>query len=80
MAQQPVAVKVAAQGVHWQKDAVLTVLTDAEGQQSIPLESMFKEFPDAPLEVVIRLTTDAAETSVRLDSEVCAAIYGHIRP
>lgn len=78
--QQPVEVTVAAQGVHWQKDTVLTVLTDVDGQQSIPLESMFKEFPDAPLEVVIRLTTDAAETSVRLESEVCAAIYSHIRP
>jgi hypothetical protein len=81
VAQQPVVIKVAAQGVHWQKDTILTVLTDVEGQQSIPLESMFKEFPDVPLEVVIRLTAaDAAETSVRLDSAVCAAIYSHIRP
>jgi hypothetical protein len=79
MAERPVQVTVAAHGVQWQKNTVLKVLTDAEGQQSIPLDSVFKEFPNAPLEVSVLLTTDEAQTTVQLDSQVSEAIYTHVR-
>lgn len=74
-----VQVKVAAQGVKWQKDTFLTVITDAEGQRRIPLDSMFKEFSDAPLEVTVILTADEAHTTVHLDSQVSEAIYTHVK-
>ena len=77
--QQSVQVKVAAQGVKWQKDTVLTVVTDAEGQESIPLDSVFKESPNAPQEVTVILTGDEVQTTVHLDSEACEAIYTHVR-
>lgn len=79
MAQQPVESKVVARGVTWQKDTILTVVTDAEGKQGIPLDSMFKEFPNAPLEVSVILTTDEAQTTVHLDTQVSEAIYTHVR-
>jgi len=79
LAQQSVQVKVAAQGAKWQKSTVLTVLTDAEGQQRIPLDSVFKEFPHAPLEVTVILTADEAHTTVHLDSHACEAIYTHVK-
>lgn len=79
MAERPVQVKVAAQGVQWQKNTDLTVVTDAEGQQSIPLDSVFKEFPSAPLEVSVILTVDEARATVHLDSQACAAIYAHVK-
>lgn len=79
MANQSVQVKVAAQGVKWQKNTALTVVTDAEGQRGIPLDSVFKEFPHAPLEVTVFLTADEAQTTVHLDSYACEAIYTHVR-
>lgn len=79
MAQQPVQVKVAAHGVDWQRDTVLTVVTDAEGQQRIPLDSVFKDFPNAPLEVSVILTADEAQTTVHLDSQVSEAVYTYVR-
>ena len=79
VAQQLVEIKVVAHGVTWQKETVLTVVTDAEGKQRIPLDSMFKEFPNAPLKVSVILTTDEAQTTVHLDSQVSEAIYTHIR-
>jgi hypothetical protein len=79
MAQQPVEIKVVARGVTWQKDTILTVVTDAEGKQGIPLDSMFKEFPNAPLDVTVTLTADEAQTTVHLDSQVSEAIYTHVR-
>ena len=79
MAERPVQVKVAAQGVKWQKDTFLTVVTDADGQQRIPLDSVFKDFPNAPLEVSVILTADEAQTTVHLESETCEAIYTHVK-
>jgi hypothetical protein len=76
---QLVQVTVVAQGAQWQTNTVLTVLTDAEGQESIPLDSVFKESPNAPLEVSVILTTDEAQTTVHLDSQACEAIYTHVR-
>ena len=76
---QLVQVTVVAQGAQWQKNTALTVLTDAEGQESIPLDSVFKEFPHAPLEVTVSLTADEAHTTVHLDSHACEAIYTHVR-
>ena len=79
MAERPVQVTVAARGNNWNYDTVLIVLTDAEGQQRIPLESVFKEFPEAPLEVTVILTADEAQTTVHLESETCEAIYTHVK-
>jgi hypothetical protein len=79
LAQQSVQVKVAAQGAKWQKNTVLTVVTDAEGQQRIPLDSVFKESPNAPQEVTVILTGDEVQTTVHLDSHTCEAIYAHVR-
>jgi hypothetical protein len=79
MAERPVQVKVAAQGVKWQKDKVLTVVTDAEGQRGIPLQSAFNEFPSAPVEVTVTLIADEAQTTVHLDSQVSEAIYNYVR-
>jgi hypothetical protein len=76
---QLVQVTVVAQGAQWQKNTALTVLTDAEGQESIPLDSVFKESPNAPLEVTVILTTDEAQTTVHLDSHACEAIYTHVK-
>ena len=76
---QLVQVTVVAQGAQWQTNTVLTVLTDAEGQESIPLDSVFKESPNAPLEVTVILTADEAQTTVHLDSQICEAIYAYIR-
>lgn len=77
MAERPVQVTVAARGSNWNYDTVLIVLTDAEGQQSIPLESVFKEFPEAPLEVTVILIAGGSQTTTRLDSELCVALYTH---
>lgn len=77
--QQSVQVKVAAQGGKWQKYRVLTVVTDADGQQRIPLDSVFKDFPNAPLEVTVIITADEAQTTVHLDSQVSEAIYTHVK-
>jgi hypothetical protein len=79
MAERPVQVTVATRGSNWNYDTVLIVLTDAEGKQGIPLDSMFKEFPNAPLEVSVILTADEAQTRVHLDSQVSEAIYTHVR-
>lgn len=76
---QLVQVTVVAQGAQWQTNTVLTVLTDAEGQESIPLDSVFKESPNAPQEVTVILTTDEAQTTVHLDSQACEAIYTHVK-
>jgi hypothetical protein len=76
---QLVQVTVVAQGAQWQTNTALTVLTDAEGQESIPLDSVFKESPNAPLEVSVILTTDEAQTTVHLDSHACEAIYTHVK-
>jgi hypothetical protein len=76
---QLVQVTVVAQGAQWQTNTALTVLTDAEGQESIPLDSVFKETPNAPLEVSVILTTDEAQTTVHLDSQACEAIYTHVK-
>ena len=71
---QLVQVTVVAQGAQWQTNTVLTVLTDAEGQESIPLDSVFKESPNAPQEVTVILTGDEVQTTVHLDSHTCEAI------
>lgn len=76
---QLVQVTVVAQGAQWQKNTVLTVLTDAEGQESIPLDSVFKESPNAPQEVTVILTGDEVQTTVHLDSQVSEAIYNYVR-
>jgi hypothetical protein len=76
---QLVQVTVVAQGAQWQTNTVLTVLTDAEGQESIPLDSVFKESPNAPQEVTVILTTDEAQTTVHLDSQACEAIYTYVK-
>jgi hypothetical protein len=79
VAQQPVEVKIVAHGDNWQKDTVLTVITDTEGQQGIPLDTVFKEFPNAPLDVTVTLTAEENQTTVNLESRVCAAIFSHTR-
>jgi len=79
MAERPVQVTVAARGSNWNYDTVLTVVTDAEGQQSIPLESMFKDFPDVPRAVTVTLIAEESQTTVHLDSQVSEAIYTHVR-
>jgi hypothetical protein len=79
MAERPVQVRVAARGSNWNYDTVQIVLTNAEGQQSIPLESVFKEFPEAPLEVTVIITADEAQTTVHLESQACEAIYTHVK-
>jgi hypothetical protein len=79
MAEQPVQVKVAAQGVKWQKDTFLTVVTNADGKQRIPVDSVFKDFPNAPLVVSVILTADEAQTTVHLEPETCEAIYTHAK-
>mgnify|MGYP001564474511 CR=1 FL=1 len=76
---QLVQVRVVAQGAQWQTNSVLTVLTDAEGQESIPLDSVFKESQNAPQEVTVILTGDEVQTTVHLDSHTCAAIYTRVR-
>jgi hypothetical protein len=76
---QLVQVTVVAQGAQWQTNTVLTVLTDAEGQESIPLDSVFKESPNAPQEVTVILTGDEVQTTVHLDSHTCEAIYTRVR-
>jgi hypothetical protein len=57
----------------------LTVLTDADGQQSISLDNVFKEFPNAPLEVTVILPVGEAHTTVHLDSQVSEAIDTHVK-
>ena len=79
MAARPVQVTVAAHGSNWNYDTVQIGLTNAEGQQSIPLESVFKEFPEAPLEVTVILAADEAQTTVHLESQACEAIYTHVK-
>lgn len=79
MAGRPVQVTVAARGVKWQKDTFLTVVTDAEGKQNIPFDSVFKEFSNSPLEVSVILTADEAQTTVHMDSQACEAIYTHVK-
>jgi hypothetical protein len=76
---QLVQVTVVAQGAQWQKKTALKVLTDSEGQESIPLDSVFKDAPNAPLEVTVIFTTDEAQTTVHLDSQACEAIYTYVR-
>jgi hypothetical protein len=76
---QLVQVTVVVQGAQWQKNTAMTVLTDAEGQERIPLDSVFKESPNAPQEVTVILTGDEVQTTVHLDSHTCEAIYTRVR-
>ena len=79
LAQQPVEVKVAAHGANWKKETVTTVVTNDEGQQTVLLGSLFKDFPDVPSEATVIVTAEGSETTMRIDSELCAALYRQVK-
>ena len=79
LAQQPLEVKVVAHGIKWTKEAVSTVVTNDEGQQTVSLDSLFKDFPDVPSEGTVIVTAEGSETTMRVDSELCAVLYRQVR-